>query len=281
MNKKFMAAVLAASITAILNGQAFKDIYQKSIPENQKINYPYLREADVPWSKRVYRIIDLREKVNQPLYYPAGKSVGDGRKSFVTVLIDEIKKGTINAYNGDSENADTLIAPTTYKDLAGQMGEGVKRPGKIQDISTGQEKDTTYILKASPEDIKQLLVYEEWYFDKKLSSLNVRIIGICPIWIKMNQETKHLDRNKVCWVRYDDIRDIMAKKEAFNTKNDAQRLSFDDLFMQRRFSSYIVAESNVYNDRFISDYSVGKDAMFEAERVKKEIQDFESDLWEY
>jgi gliding motility associated protien GldN len=97
----------------------------------------------------------------------------------------------------------------------------------------------------------------------------------------MNSETKHLDRNRVCWVRYDEIRDVLAKKEAYNPKNDAQRLSFDDLFMQRRFSSYIVAESNVYNDRFIQEYTVGKDAMFEAERVKKEIMDFEHDLWEY
>jgi len=82
-------------------------------------------------------------------------------------------------------------------------------------------------------------------------------------------------------VRYDEARDILSKKEAYNQFNDAQRISFDDLFLQRRFDSYIIAESNVYNDRVISEYAVGRDAMFEAERVKKDLFNFEHDLWEY
>jgi gliding motility associated protien GldN len=83
------------------------------------------------------------------------------------------------------------------------------------------------------------------------------------------------------WIKYDDIRDLLSKKEAYNPSNDAQRISFDDIFQQRRFDSFIIAESNVYNDRFISEYAVGQDAMFEAERVKKDLFNFEHDLWEY
>jgi hypothetical protein len=65
------------------------------------------------------------------------------------------------------------------------------------------------------------------------------------------------------------------------TNNDAQRISFDDLFMQRRFEGSIVGESNVYNDRRIIQYEIGKAALFEAERIKNELFDFEHDLWEY
>ena len=126
-----------------------------------------------------------------------------------------------------------------------------------------------------------LLLYEEWYFDKKHSKLDVRIIGICPIRVYTDLATNRQRRDQTFWIRYDEARDILSQKEAFNPYNDAQRISFDDIFMQRRFSSYIFGESNVYNDRPITEYSVGKDAMFEAERIKTALFDFEHDLWEY
>jgi hypothetical protein len=63
--------------------------------------------------------------------------------------------------------------------------------------------------------------------------------------------------------------------------NDAQRVSFDDLFNQRRFSSWIYKISNVHDNRRVGDYASGMDAMFEAERLKYELFEFEHDLWEY
>jgi gliding motility associated protien GldN len=279
MNRKIFIGFAAFVMAGAMNGQTFKDIYQKSFPDNEKIPYTYLREADVFWSKRIYRMIDLREKINQPLYYPI-TSTADGRKSFINVLLEEIKNGSVPAFDGNSQTADTAVVPTTYADIESKMGAGMVIR-QIQDIITGQPKDTNIMEEPKPEMVKQLMLYEEWYYDKKHSKIDARIIGVCPIYVGDDIATGRIKKDRLFWVRYDDIRDILSKKEAFNPQNDAQRLSFDDLFMQRRFSSYVVAESNVYGDRFISEYTVGKDAMFEAERVKKYIQDFEHDLWEY
>jgi gliding motility associated protien GldN len=155
---------------------------------------------------------------------------------------------------------------------------------KVQSIqinAEGATRDTTITESAKPEEVKQLLVYEEWYFDKKLSKLDVRIIGIMPYWMGFDQEAGRALRKPLFWIKFDDIRDILAKNEAFTASNDAQRISFDDLFMQRRFGSIIFGESNVFDDRQINEYSVGKYTLFEAERIKSELFNIEHDLWEY
>jgi len=252
-------------------------VYDKTaIKEVQPIPYPYLREADVVWTRRIWRIIDMREKMNQPFYFPE-KPQNDWR-SFVQILMDGLREETIIAYSPES---DQFLVPMKYTEIRDKLEkiDSVRLPRPDNpDIMY----DTVIRNEFDPANVKKLKIKEDYYFDRQRSVMEVRILGICPVVDEIDKTTgeKRFEKN-LFWVYFPECRNLFAKNEMFNMKNgSAGRLTYDDVFMKRIFSSYVYKEENVY-DRAINEYSAGVDALLEAENAKSSLFEFESGLWEY
>jgi gliding motility associated protien GldN len=261
-------------------------IYEReTIPQRIPIPYPHLRESDMMWTKRVWRIIDLREKMNHPLYYPTVRM--HDRISLVQRLFDAIKYNEINAYDPvvDDEFSTLLSYDQVVRNF-GALDEEV-----VRQLPDG--RDTTIVIPGDFrwQDVKQLIIKEEWFFDKQHSTMQVRILGICPLrgFVKTLQTGDEqediggdLTWQDLFWVYYPHARSVLANTAVFNDFNDAQRISFDDIFFKRRFNSYIIRETNVYNNRRVNEYTFGGvPNLQESERIKMDLFNQEHDLWEY
>ncbi|MDR3350205.1 MAG: gliding motility protein GldN [Prevotellaceae bacterium] len=264
----------------VMDGAFQRDIVQEKEP------FPYtpIRESDVVWARKIWRIIDLREKINYPLYYPT--EVLQGRKSLVQALVQAIQAGKITAYDTDSDEFTTVLKPEA---LISRFNAADRKSVRPKMDGTG---DTTVIIRGQINwsEVQELLVKEEWFFDTRYSQMFVRIIGICPIRVYHRQlrtddgEEEEGDKVKarLFWVYYPEIRKTLANTLCFTGGNEISQMSFDDLFLKRYFNSYIVAEANNQNNRLISSYARNDfEMMLESEKIKEELFNFEQDLWEY
>jgi len=280
----FILAGFALAAAASLPSQAqVTEVYAREhIANKSPIPYAYLREADVFWAKDIYRIIDLKQKQNQSLYYPT-RPIAD-RINLVDLILKGVDTEGIRAFSSDDAlNEFTIPLTKEQIDVAFDAGLDTIR---VVDVNTNQPMESVVPRPRKTEEVKQLLIKEKWFFDRNHSVMNVRIIGICPLRVynrldDQGMPTDIIYREKTFWVYFDEIRPLLSNHEIFNRNNDAQRISFDDFFMQRRFNSYIWGESNVYDNRFINSYAVGIDALLEADKIKNWLFDVEHDLWEY
>jgi len=247
-----------------------------TIVEKKPVPYPWVRESDIVWSRRVWRVIDVREKMNQAFYFP--EIPHNNWRNLTTVLFDALKEGKITAYDAMSPT-DEMVVPLTYADIMKRL-EGVDTVS-VQRLTAPYDFHDTIVQKTfNPSEIKRFRIKEDWFFDKQRSVMEVRIIGICPVKDNLDKNGVFRAYEPLFWIYYPEARPILAKAEVFNSKNGAERRSYDDVFWKRLFASYVYKEENVF-DRKITDYAQGIDALLESDRIKRELIDFEEQMWEY
>ena len=278
MRKSFI--LLAAILISVMmisqhsNGQNVLDgvFVKEHYPTRKVIPYTHLREGDVMWCKRIWRKMDLREKINHPLFFPT-QPIKD-RRSLTQVIVDAVKEGSLTAYKGDDEEFTTVM---TKAEIDGLMS---RTDTLYVDDPDNPDNKIMKIAKTDfdPSEVLEYRIKEDWFFDKQRSVLDVRIIGLQPI--RFQEKEGEIRPSALFWIYYPEARSIFANAEVFNRQNDAERKTLEDIFWKRMFGSYIFREQNVYN-RMISEYAQGMDALLEAERVKDDIFKLEHDLWEY
>jgi gliding motility associated protien GldN len=283
--------VVGVNAQDVLTSEEMNSVFKKEKHHNKKVQqYAALRQADVMWSRKIWREIDLRQKINHPFYYPendGAMDVTDDRKSLIDVIYNAIQEGSITAYDNAARDDEFRepMTPEAIKKIGGAKEEWITVPD-WEARAEGDPEATKQKLNKEPfnrNTIKKWRLKEEWFFDKQRSVMDVRIIGLAPLQEDRDEITNELTGtfSPLFWVYFPEAREVLINAEVFNSvKNDAERRTYDDIFWKRMFGSTITKESNVA-DRKVNEYMIGLDGLLEAERIKAEIFNMEHDLWEY
>ena len=272
----------------LLNAKVPQEIGIQEEEYQNPIAYGYVDDRDVLWSKTIWEIINLNERINFPYYYPTIDNgfLSETRKSLFRVLYDNIAEGNIteiysSSYFNDNEKL-------TFDDLGEKLEMRNLSTMGIEKSNAGEEVTDddydTYTIQS--DKIEQYLIKGTWYFNKRLGELKYRLLGIAPVAPDVSTLSQGPEAMKdalvpLFWVWFPDARESLSNSKVFNTKNSSQPITFDHMLNSRRFNATIYKEENVYEDREVKEY-IYEDALrqlLESERIKSLIRDFEQDMW--
>ena len=260
-----------------------KTAAQLDSDNDKPLAYGYVHDRDVLMGKTTWEIIDLSEKINFALYFPIDtENIGSDRRSLYDVLTKAMKNGEITEVYTDSY----FNTKKSLQDIQVSLTRIDTTDAGREQINAGNQISDEYILRQdlSAQDVSQYKIKGYWYFDKRQSELKYRLLGICPVTpdvYTMNSDEK--DYIELFWIFFPAAREVLHDAKAFNDKNSAMPVSFDQILNSRRFNSVIYKEENVYGDRNIDEYMKdnAQNQLLESERVKDKIRNFESDMWNY
>ncbi len=264
----------AAATTSLTNANTKTEVQklpwvQEITGKRQAMGYEPIREADVFWWKTVWRVVDLREKLNLHFKWP--------QAPFINIMIDAIQDGKVQVYSGAD---DVFAAPIDPKDALNVAGGGTDSI-YVTDPVTGVQELQVITKEVNWNNVNKLRIKEVWFFNKQTSTMQVRIMGICPLYDNYDPTTGDF-RGEVplFWTYFPSMRQMLVNTEAYNPFPNGVRLNWDQVFALRLFGSYIFKVDNVQDMR-IKDYKSGIDILYESEAKKQELFNFEHEPWEY
>jgi len=270
---------VGAADTAIKKSLRNDNAFDKTgVMERTPLPYENLRWDDALFAEKVWRELDLREKINQVFRYEAQDD--NGSQIFVDMLLKAVRSGEITAF------ADDRFTTPMSMDELNQMTVGSADTVPVTDPNDINKIIEYRVTRASfdAKSVVKLAMKEEWVFDREASRMFVRILGLAPLQTKYLPNGQVRGVSQMFWVYYPDLRPLLAKYEVYNPKNMGMgRMTWEELFESRMFSSYVV-KSTLDNPGNKAIRTYIKDpilALLEGDNIRERMFNYEQDLWSY
>ncbi|MDQ8052995.1 MAG: gliding motility protein GldN [Pedobacter sp.] len=263
-------------------------IFHEATAVDTVVPYAKVDTADIVYTKRVWREIDLRDRGNEILASPKINLVG--------IIYDAVNNGELDLYASDDESF-------KGQPISANKGNDPKatKSSTADTAFLGVNPGTNEVNRANNEfftaSFTTIRIKEDWILDIKRGIFEPRIIGIAPVRIDVktavdnngnpvtdpatNAVRADTVKSVAGWIYFDDLREVLVKHKIANNQNDNSGINFDDVFVRRLFYSNVTKISNSADNRIEDVLFNPKERLLESERIKKAMADFEQGLWEY
>ena len=241
----------------------------------QSKNEDQTREiGNAPWMREIYRMVNLKDEANTPLYYPV-EPIGD-RMNLFTIIFKLMSEDKLTAY-------EFLDGREIFTD---QYKVGFKETLDRFQILYNEEKvgaSTRYVVNDSDipsGDVLSYLIKEAWYFDAANSTVDIKLLAICPMLIREG-DFGDLSRMPMFWLPYENIRPYILQKPIMTSNvNNATTYTIDDYFRKRMFQGEIIKTSNLLNHTLAQQAGDSPDSLkLIQDSIEKQLKAFETNLW--
>lgn len=262
---KILIYLFTFAVCGQLHAQNLDDITRRTtLQEKPPLAYPALSERDLFWEHRVWRVIDVREKMNLPFINP--------ERPLFDIITEAAEQSKITLYSAETDDFSLPLQPEEVQQILFSRDT----------VEIWTDTETTTLQEITNEiyfeDIKRWRIKEVWYFDSNASVMRCRILGIAPLREVYDDWGNFKYEQPLFWVHYPSARSVFAREQVFNAGNQAARTSWEDLFEMRRFAGVAYKESDVLNRR-LSDMYSGVDRLLEADKIDAKVFNFEQDVW--
>lgn len=305
--KKFCVYVMALCAIVQMGYAQSRSLSDDGYNKNSIKQIP---EAHIMFKKTMWRMMDLREKQNQP-FFANGQEI-------TQVIIDAVKAGKIQPWMSDSlaEGSPMTVEQFTEKleipaiddgyteeeEAFLTDSEGEKDPFGISDFfpeetSDGGDPLWDDVVLDEPEkkvaqtfyyegkDLWQLEIKEDLIFDKQHSMMVHDIQALTLVIPADHPDNVRGIEETVASFSYKDLVENVFQSNPkaiwYNPYNDKEHKSLADAFELRLFSSYITKVSNPLNERLSDTYGNPAAGLRAAQDEEYKLLEFEHNLWSY
>lgn len=276
---------------------------EKPVPTNLNSVRP-IDEASVHYKARLWRRMDLNEKVNQPFFslnneiskfimewVKAGVLVPYANDSLLVKLTPDqfqanlkMEEETNQGALSDAEKAAGFGGAESATAKTGQddgWGAGSAKPADKPKDAFEAKPSVTAVSYYFPKELSILEIREDAIIDRKRSRLYFDIQSISLI-IPASKTKAGFDK-MVASFRYKDLYKLFRSNPNciwYNSENEMQHKNMADAFDLRLFMARIIKKGNV-EDKFLTDlYGGEKEGLMMSQILEYKLLELEHDLWE-